>query len=178
VASDGGDCCRLYKAEGDGFQGAPPVEMIAAALRSGETKTGDGSRFRLQSWWTILPAVGVAMLPNLACPACWPAYAGLLGSIGLGFLVQTTYLFPITAVFLALGVATLGYRARSRRGYGPLVAGLAAAAIVVAGKFFFQSDRAMYVGIALLISASAWNSWPKFRAKGSCTACAEVGRRG
>ncbi len=30
-----------------------------------------------------LPGVGVSILPKLACPLCWPAYAGLLSSIGL-----------------------------------------------------------------------------------------------
>jgi hypothetical protein len=30
------------------------------------------------------PGVGLSLLPKLACPACWPAYTGLLSSIGLG----------------------------------------------------------------------------------------------
>jgi hypothetical protein len=33
-----------------------------------------------------VPGIGLSLLPKIACPACWPAYAGLLSSLGLGFL--------------------------------------------------------------------------------------------
>ncbi len=39
------------------------------------------NRTRMQSLLT-LPGVFASVLPNLACPACWPAYAGLLTSVG------------------------------------------------------------------------------------------------
>jgi len=68
-----------------------------------------------------LPGIGLSALPKLACPACWPAYAGLLSSLGLGFLISTAYLLPLTAVFLALAPAALAFRAKSRGGLGPLV---------------------------------------------------------
>jgi hypothetical protein len=35
--------------------------------------------------WLALPGVGASLFPKLACPLCWPAYAGLLSSVGLGF---------------------------------------------------------------------------------------------
>jgi hypothetical protein len=47
-----------------------------------------------------VPGIGLSLLPKVACPACWPAYAGLLSSLGLGFLVSTAYLLPMTAAFL------------------------------------------------------------------------------
>jgi mercuric ion transport protein len=34
----------------------------------------------------ILPGIGVSLMPKLICPLCWPAYAGLLSAVGLGFL--------------------------------------------------------------------------------------------
>jgi hypothetical protein len=34
------------------------------------------------------PGVGVSLLPKLVCPLCWPAYAGLLSTFGLGFLIS------------------------------------------------------------------------------------------
>lgn len=46
------------------------------------------------------PNIGVSFLPKLACPACWPAYAGLLSSVGLGFLIKTAYLLSLTIGFL------------------------------------------------------------------------------
>ena len=120
----------------------------------------------------MLPGVGAAFLPKVACPACWPAYAGFLSSVGLGFLIDTTYLLPLTAAFLALAVGALAYRAKRRRGYLPFLVGVAAAAIVLVGKFTFESDPAMYAGLAILIGASVWNTWPRQRHVPTCPACA------
>jgi len=55
----------------------------------------------------------------------------------------------------------LGFRASRRRGYAPFALGLLAAMVVLIGKFWFGSNPAMYGGIALLVSASLWNSWPE-----------------
>jgi hypothetical protein len=142
----------------------PSVEEIVATLRS--------RRGRQHSWSSlaILPAVFFALLPKIACPACWPAYAGLLGSLGLGFLLDTSYLLPLTGIFLALATFALWYRAERRRGYRPFVLGLAGAAIVLFGKFVFASDAAMYGGLIVLVAASIWNGWPK-RKKPGCAAC-------
>src|SRR5262245_11422434 len=85
---------------------------------SGEFGSG---RFKVnrQIWKQTLvaPGVGVALLPKLVCPLCWPAYAGLLSSLGLGFLVSTVYLLPLTAAFLALAVGSLAFRASRRHGF-------------------------------------------------------------
>ena len=108
----------------------------------------------------ILPAIGTTLLPALTCPACWPAYAGLLSVIGLGIVDYTPYLMPMTIGFLGLALFALGYKAKRRRGYIPLVLGIAAASLILIGKFFIFSDLSTYSGIAGLILASLWNSWP------------------
>src|SRR5216683_5744913 len=87
-----------------------------------------------------LPGLGLSMLPKLACPACWPAYGGLLSSVGLGFLISTVYLLPLTAVFLALALGALAFRANKRHGYGPFLVGLVAAIGVLSGKFAWESN--------------------------------------
>jgi hypothetical protein len=89
-----------------------------------------------------------------------PAYAGLISSVGLGFLMQTAYLLPLTASSLVLALAALGYRANSRRGYAPLVLGIVAAVGLFVGKFVVDSNVAVYGGIAALVCASIWNAWP------------------
>jgi hypothetical protein len=128
------------------------------------------------SWSGIvatLPGIGMALLPNLSCPACWPAYAGILSSLGLGFVNYSSYLLPLTALFLILAVASLGFRAKKRRGYGPFILGSFAALTVVTGKFILGSEAAQYAGIAMLTAASLWNSWPRRKeSRGSCSACA------
>ncbi len=157
--------CRLYS----GGARTPTAEQIAQALqRLSQPSSKSGARWR--SSLGVLPGVGFALLPKIACPACWPAYAGVLTSLGLGFLMDVRWLLPLTAVFLLIAVAALGFRAGQRRGYGPLFAGLGASAIVLVGKFGFESDAAMYAGLGLLVAASIWNTWPR-RATSSCPAC-------
>ncbi len=119
------------------------------------------------------PGIGVALLPKLACPACWPAYAGLLSSVGLGFLISTVYLLPLTVAFLLLALCAMAFRAKSRHGYRPLLLGLVGSVGVVAGKFLWESNAIMYGALALLIAASVWNTWPKPRVRPNpaCAAC-------
>ncbi|MBI3698121.1 MAG: hypothetical protein HY238_25210 [Acidobacteria bacterium] len=144
VLVDGRDVAGLEPGDGAAAcrWGLPSVESIVRALR------------RSRRAWTrrlpVLAGAAGALLPKLACPACWPAYAGLLSALGLSFLLSTTYLFPLTAAFLALALAAL------RR--GSLLAGLAASALLLAGKFLFASNPAMYGGAALLVAASIWNT--------------------
>jgi mercuric ion transport protein len=107
-----------------------------------------------------VPGIGLSLLPKVACPACWPAYAGLLSSLGLGFLISTAYLLPMTAAFLLLAVGMLGFRARRRRGYVPFALGIFAASFILFGKFSSASNPVLYAGLGLLIVASAWNGWP------------------
>jgi hypothetical protein len=158
--------CRIYINGQGRQQGVPPVETIVAALRAAEApRAAAGTNLA-----ALLPAIGMAALPKLTCPACWPAYAGLLSALGLGFIDYTPWLLPMTAGFLVLTLATLAWRARSRRGYGPLTLGAASAALVLIGRFVFESEAALWIGITALVAASAWNSWP--RARAVCPACA------
>ena len=158
--------CRLYSLPGGRFTGVPPVELIAAALKQA-TPAWKQSLL-------VLPGAAVALLPNVACPACWPVYAGLLSSLGLGFLLSTRYLLPLTIAFLALALGALGLQARRHHKYGPLLLGLAGSAPLLAGKFVFDSNPAMFGGLGVLIAASIWNSWPRRAAPPvSCPVCEE-----
>ena len=114
-----------------------------------------------------VPGIGVALLPKLACPLCWPAYAAVLSSLGLGFLISTAYLLPITIGFLTLTLVSLAFRADRRRGYGPVGLGFVGAVSVLIGKFNLESTLVFYGGIGILLSAAVWNAWPRQEAK-SC----------
>lgn len=172
--SEGDDyCCRLYSYGENSIEGVPAVADIVHALESAQqlpTAANGVSNWRLNA--AMFPSVGVAFLPKLACPACWPAYAGLLGSLGIGFFDYAPYLLPLTAVFLLVAIAGLAYRARSRRGYKPLLVGLLAAATLLLGKFAYDGDVAMYAGLSLLALASLWNTWPRPQSLGTvCPEC-------
>lgn len=86
---------------------------------------------------------------------------GLLSSVGLGFLLQVEYLFPITCLFLLLAVGSLLLGAKKRRGYKPFWLGLAGAVTILVAKFIFDAQAAMFAGLAALVIASFWHSWPK-----------------
>lgn len=123
--------------------------------------------------WSLaaLPGVALSLLPCVACPGCWPAYATVLGALGLGALMDRAWLLPLACVALAAAVAGLAFRARSRRGYGPASIGAVAAVLVLVGKFALESDALTYVGVALLGGASVWNAWPRASAP-ACESCA------
>lgn len=125
-----------------------------------------------KSLLAIVPGIGMAILPTISCPACWPAYASLLGAVGLGFLLNNDYLFYTTLFFLTLAIFSLAYRARRRHGYAPFGLGVLAAGIILAGKFYFMMNAVMYGGIALLIAASLWNALPVRKSGEACSTCA------
>ncbi|MGI8961711.1 MAG: MerC family mercury resistance protein [Bryobacteraceae bacterium] len=122
-----------------------------------------------------LPGVGVSLLPKLMCPACWPAYAGIISALGLGFLISEKYLLSLTFIFLAITTTALAFRASKRHGYGPFWLGLIAGAVILTGKFYFDAAQATYTGIGLLIAASIWNSWPRTATVPSCYVPVEAG---
>src|SRR5438034_7005459 len=95
---------------------------------------------RTKQVWMTVPGIGIALLPKLLCPLCWPLYAGIVSSVGLGFLIGTAYLLPITSAFLILTLAVLGFNAKQRQGYSPFFAGVVASAAIVVGKFLLESN--------------------------------------
>jgi hypothetical protein len=118
-----------------------------------------------------IPGIGVALLPKLACPLCWPAYAGLLSSMGLGFLISFKYLLSFTAAFLVLALGARAFRARRRHGYGPFVVGLVAAVGIIVAKFEWESNLLLYGAVGLLVVASFWNAWPHGTTTNSAIIC-------
>ena len=118
-----------------------------------------------------LPGVGVSLLPKLACPACWPAYAALVSSVGLGFLISTVYLLPMTAALLSFALGAIAFRANQRNGYGPFLLGSLASAAVLLGKFVWESKPTVYGAFGLLVIASLWNAWPRHKTPSEVAMC-------
>ncbi len=74
--------------------------------------------------------------------------------------MEDKWLFPLSILLLAGTLAALGWRARARRGHGPLLLGSIAALIVLVAKFEFNSAAIVYWGAGLLFLACIWNIWP------------------
>jgi hypothetical protein len=151
--------CRLY-ATGNGYEPAPAVEQIARALHQATSDAATPYKSTSLSI-SALPSLGVALLPKLTCPICWPAYTALLSSAGVSFVNYTPYLLPTVALLLAITLWALVYRAPARRGYGPFWLGLLGSLSVLVGKFVLESDPALFLGSGLLVGASLWNIWPR-----------------
>lgn len=165
-------CCRIYKGGG-----APSIELIADALKEADNEATPGRatpatpRHRWKSTAGTLPGIGIALLPKITCPLCWPAYAGVLSTVGLSFLMEDRWLFPISAIFLLAALAALAWRARSRRGYSPLALGAMSAAAILVGKFAMDATAIVHIGLATMVAACIWNAWPRRRIEPNCSAC-------
>jgi len=165
--------CRVY-ADGEGrLSRTPPLETLCAALLKGSPGKAPGTRWRAIA--ASFPAVGVALLPKLTCPLCFPAYAAVLGALGLEFVDYTPYLLPLTAVFLTITILVLVAQARRTGNRLPLLMGIAASAVVLAGKFQLDSEWLTAGGIAALIAAVILGSRSRPDATVSCPACAPGG---
>ena len=161
-------CCRIYQAEPDTFEGAPSITLILSRLAANARAPG------LIGWNGVFatgPGIVLALVPKLACPACWSVHIGVPAALGLGFSLDAAYLLPLTTVFLSLTVGVFAFRAPARRGYGPFVLGVLAAAVILAGRFAPDADPVVYGGIVALIAASVWKSWPRRGSDPACAAC-------
>lgn len=128
-----------------------------------------------RDWHSALaavPALGAGLVPVGACPVCVAATAGIFSSFGLGFLLETAYLLPLMVALLGVALWTLSYKARARRGFGPLLIGILSTAAILAGKFIVGSDVLLYGGLAGLTGAAVWNAWPLKEGRATpCAAC-------
>jgi len=163
--------CRLYGTPSGGLAGVPSIGLIAAALRSYHRRPMVTPRSGWRHSLATLPGIGAALLPVGACPACIAAYAGVFSALGLGALLQTRYVLPLTGLGLLIALVALGLGAKGRRGLGPFLLGVLGAALVISGKFVLDLEPAWYGGISLLVVASVWNAWPKAQRAGRCSAC-------
>jgi hypothetical protein len=98
---------ELYPRGDGGLAGVPEVREIAEALfeaRGAEPRAERlVSRPVCRGMLALLPAIGVALLPKLTCPACWPAYAGVFERAWYGVL-QLHAVFAAADGFVSAGV--------------------------------------------------------------------------
>ncbi|MBA2510056.1 MAG: MerC domain-containing protein [Actinomycetota bacterium] len=89
------------------------------------------------------------------CCAGVPAVLGALSAAGLGFLVNDLILFPLLALFLALGLWGLWDGVRRHGLRAVLVLGGVGSLLMVAG--ILLQPLIVYAGAAAMIAASVWN---------------------
>ncbi len=104
-----------------------------------------------------IPAAVLPLLPSFSCPVCVAAYAGLLSSLGLGFLLTDRVQRPLIVAFLIVSVASVGWAARQNKKVGPFVLVLLGSAAIVAGRLVWSVMPALYVGAVCLVAGTIWN---------------------
>jgi cation transport ATPase len=153
----------LYEIEKSSFRVIRQTTETRAhgARRDGLADSGRVSERGWKSPLLSIPAILASLIRTVTCPLCITAYTALLSTLGLGFLMSSTYLLPLTVLLLGVAVAALGYEAVKRGAWGPFVLCLCGSAFILTGKFLFASQPATYAGVALLVGASIWNLAPR-----------------
>lgn len=165
-ADSGGDAksCRVYDTAEGGLTGVPEATQVARHLQDADPQAA-----RTLGALAPLLATAGALLPALSCPLCWPAYAGLLSALGLGFFDYTPWLAPLSAVLVLTTLVALGLGVRRHGDRRPLVVGLVGAAALLIGYLDPGSQWLTRIAAAALVVAGLWN----FRAPrtSSCESC-------
>jgi hypothetical protein len=76
-------------------------------------------------------------------------------------MLNENVLAPIIAVALVVGVTAVAWSTRSHRRPGPLVASIAGAVLIAAGRLIWTIQPLVVVGGVVLFAASLWNLWLK-----------------
>ncbi len=108
---------------------------------------------------TVLTISSALLAVAPKCPVCFLAYFGIFGVATASVSAYRAWLLPITAIWLALTVATLAFQRRGQRRYGPALLGFVAAAVLLSGKFIFDNEALIGAGIVALLGAVIWRSW-------------------
>lgn len=99
-------------------------------------------------------------MTGLCCLGFAPAL-GALAAAGLGFLLRDALLVPLLGLFLAVTIWSLRREGRRHGHAAPERLSWVAAVLTVAGLWVWAAVTAL--GLVLLVSASAWNSWLMWR---------------
>jgi mercuric ion transport protein len=172
----GTGACRVYSDAQGKLSRTPPLDALCSALS--KVPPDKPVKSRWQTMAVSFPAIGVALMPKLVCPLCFPAYAALLSAVGIEFVDYTPYLLPLTIALLAVVVGVLAWQAKrdsSNGPFSPFVLGIFASAVVLLGKFGLESGWLTTSGIVLLIVAVVFGSRRKSTAIAACPACATGG---
>ena len=137
-------------------RGNPNDDRIAES--AGQTRL-PARRGRPGWYQTIIaiPAAVLPLLPSFSCPVCVAAYAGLLSSLGLGFILTDRVQRPLIVAFLIVSVAGGGWAARQYKRAGPFVLVVLGSGAIVAARLIWSVTPALYVGVVCLVAGTVWN---------------------
>lgn len=157
--------CRLYLSNEGRLAGTPSYEKVRNAIQAAQKRGGWGIL-------AVIPAMGSGLLPVVTCPACWPLYASALSGLGLGFMGDARVINWVVGALSLVGLLGVGIYALWTRQYLVSGIGIAALAMILAGKVLLGSTPLVYVGIGLSVGAVALARWRnRARSAEVCPSC-------
>ncbi len=116
----------------------------------------------------------LASTVGLVCPACIPALASLLASLGIGFAAKEQFIRPVLVGLLIVAVATFAWSAKLHRHWWIIVTGVAGGVLVYLGRYFafgelWMNQAALWAGAGVLVGTSLVN----LLFKRGCSSCAK-----
>jgi len=98
-----------------------------------------------------------------ACCLGVPAVLAAMGAVGLGFLINDAYLFPLFAGFVAISLWFLFRSARGRGDLTPFWVGLAGGVVGTAGLWLlvtglYPMPVSVYAGLGILVASGVWDA--------------------
>jgi len=126
---------------------------------------------KILKWCLSKIGVGISIVLAKFCPLCFPAIAGFLSSLGLGFLLKATALHWLLIIFLLFSILSLvwSYFKQHRR-YIAMLIGVPSASFLYGSKYIFENSYFFYLGAVGLVIATFLNLILRRRAKCSCSA--------
>lgn len=142
------------------------TEPYASSPQQQVKSTGDKS-----GWFAGVTSL-LASAVGLVCPACIPAVATLLTSLGIGVALVEQFMQPLLIFLLVAAVAAFAWAARLHRHWWVVPTGVAGGILVYLGRYFWFAELwmnqvALWVGTGLLIGTSLAN----LLLKRSCSRC-------
>lgn len=86
-----------------------------------------------------------------------PGLLAFLSAIGVGFLINDAILLPLLVFFLAVTMTGLYYSFKMHKGRWPVILGGMSSIFIIFFSFGWFLKPMVYVGLAGLVGASAWN---------------------
>jgi hypothetical protein len=111
----------------------------------------------------------------LVCPACIPAIASLLASLGIGLAAKEQFIRPFLIGLIVLAVASFVWSAKLHRHWWVVATGLVGGVLVYMGRYYlgfgelWMNQFATWVGTGVLIGTALVN----LKLKRGCPSCAK-----